>query len=90
MVRRGSSETEARGGFQSMRSQFDQAQDVPGLGGTAFTIGDQLHVLQGSVQLTISGDVAAATAQDLARTALSRARPCGGSAARRPGARAGP
>jgi hypothetical protein len=72
MVRRGSSPGEARAGFSSMRTTFSDAQSIGGMGDEAFLIGDQLHVLSGTDQLTIGGAIAPDTAQRLARIALDR------------------
>jgi hypothetical protein len=55
-----------------MKEQFGDARTVSGIGDDAIAIGTDLHVLQGTTQLTIGGDVSADAVQTLARTALGR------------------
>lgn len=71
MVRQGYSDTEARTGFEGMREIFDETENVE-LGDEAFFAAEQLHVLRGTTQLTISGDFGADVAADLAERALGR------------------
>jgi len=74
MARQSSIPSEARTGFDGLRTAYaGTVTDVPGLGDQAFWIdGSGLHVLRGSVQLSISEDVDVAAARELAETALER------------------
>jgi hypothetical protein len=71
MVRIGYSDSEARTGFQGTR-QLGNTEPVAGLGDDAFWLMNQLYVLKGTRQLTISGDVSKEQVQQLARQAVAR------------------
>ena len=73
MVRTGYSDVEARTTFQGTRD-LGGTQPVAGLGDEAFWLADQLYVLAGTRQLTISGEVSRAQGEALARQALARLR----------------
>ena len=72
IVRHGYSDAEAQSGFQATREVMPGADSVAGLGDDAFWLADQLNVLVGRRQLTLAGDFDKATAERLARTAVSR------------------
>lgn len=80
MVRHSSAPIESKIGFQGMRETYaggGGVTDMPGLGEQAFWIDEfpgGLHVLHGGLQLTISGDIDAGDARDLAARALERLR----------------
>jgi len=80
MVRQSSSTAESEIGFEGLRETYAEAvgvTDVPGLGAQAFWMDEDprgLWVLDGGLQLSISGDVDAGNARDLATKALERLR----------------
>jgi hypothetical protein len=71
MVRTGSSEAEAKSGFQGVCA-VGETESVPGLGDEAFWLINQLYVLKGARTLTITGDFDKVTAQELAKKGLDR------------------
>jgi hypothetical protein len=75
LVNRAETDSEARLGFQSARTQFPGAQVVPGLGDEAFYVGNQINALQGRVYLNITGDFDLPTARGVAERALQRLEP---------------
>jgi hypothetical protein len=79
MVRQSSDPIESRIGFEGMRETYAESvgvTDMPGLGEQAFWMDGfaGLHVLHGGLQLSISGDIEAGDARDLAARALERLR----------------
>jgi hypothetical protein len=78
MVRQSSSTAESEIGFESLRETYELATgvtDVPGLGDQAFWLDETpggLHVLDGGLKLSISGDINAGQARALAAKALER------------------
>jgi hypothetical protein len=74
MVQRSDTASQARLGFESAKEQLPGTVVVPGLGDAAFTIANQLNVLQGPVYLNITGDFDLATSKSLAQSALQRLR----------------
>ena len=76
MVRQGSSPGESAVGFDGLRKTYAETvgvTDMPGLGEQAFWIDDTgLQVLNGGLQLSISGDIDAPNARGLAAKALER------------------
>jgi hypothetical protein len=77
MVRHGYSLAESTVGFEGMRETYAGAGgvvDVPGIGEQAYWIGDlsQLWVLQGILQLGVSGDISLDKARMLAGRAVER------------------
>jgi hypothetical protein len=79
MVRESSSLAEAEIGFEGLRNTYAETVGVtnmPGLGEQAFWMDSpkSLQVLDGGLQLSISGDTDAGIARDLAVKALGRLR----------------
>jgi hypothetical protein len=78
MVRQSSDPIESRIGFEGLRQTYAESvgvTDMPGLGEQAFWMDEfarGLHVLHGGLQLSISGDIEAGDARDLAARALER------------------
>jgi hypothetical protein len=78
MVRQSSSPVESEIGFEGMRETYTEAMgvtDMPGLGEQAYWLDAHprgLQVLDGRLQLSISGDIDAEKARDLAARALER------------------
>jgi hypothetical protein len=71
IVRTGESAGEAKTGFDSIRSTMP-SETVSGLGDDAFWMMDQLYVLRGTRQLSITGDITKEKGMELARRALDR------------------
>jgi hypothetical protein len=80
MVRQSSDPIESRIGFEGLRETYAESvgvTDMPGLGERAFWMDEfarGLHVLHRGLQLSISGDIEAGDARDLAARALERLR----------------
>jgi hypothetical protein len=80
MVRHSSDPIESKIGLEGMRETYAEGvgvTDMPGLGEQAFWLDEfhrGLYVLHGGLQLSISGDIDAEDARDLAARALERLR----------------
>jgi hypothetical protein len=71
LVRRDSSAAAAKSGFQNVKQEFSGTENAAGIGDDAFYLGDQLHILSGSVYLIIGG-LELEKAKPIATKAVSR------------------